>query len=136
MIDRAHQSASSNAGTRPAAAGSIAGAPRRLAGDQRSSKQTGRGAISQRARSMSTSSPDPPRASKYVMQFDGGSRGNPGPSGAGAVLYRWANLRGRNVRAVSCSSRFPTVFSGVWSKLMVEEAATQVCCAAKQQQLL
>ncbi|CAN0250205.1 unnamed protein product, partial [Hapterophycus canaliculatus] len=22
------------------------------------------------------------------MQFDGGSRGNPGPSGAGAVLYR------------------------------------------------
>lgn len=32
----------------------------------------------------------PPRAnpSSYMMQFDGGSRGNPGPSGAGAVLYR------------------------------------------------
>ncbi|CAN0254340.1 unnamed protein product [Ascophyllum nodosum] len=26
--------------------------------------------------------------SSYVLQFDGGSRGNPGPSGAGAVLYR------------------------------------------------
>ncbi|CAM9385922.1 unnamed protein product [Scytosiphon promiscuus] len=30
----------------------------------------------------------PSQSSKYVLQFDGGSRGNPGPSGAGAVLYR------------------------------------------------
>lgn len=27
-------------------------------------------------------------SSMYTLQFDGGSRGNPGPSGAGAVLFR------------------------------------------------
>ncbi|CAM9934478.1 unnamed protein product [Choristocarpus tenellus] len=35
--------------------------------------------------------PKPPVSAasmRYLMQFDGGSRGNPGPGGAGAVLYR------------------------------------------------
>eukprot|EP00752_Nemacystus_decipiens_P017933 g16076.t1 len=89
VIDRHRaQLPSSDAWTRPAASGSITGAPQRPARDASLSKQTRRGAFSQRARSMSTTSPDPLRSPEYVMQFDGGSRGNPGPSGAGAVLYR------------------------------------------------
>lgn len=31
-------------------------------------------------------------SSMYLLQFDGGSRGNPGPAGAGAVLYRWERM--------------------------------------------
>eukprot|EP00903_Cladosiphon_okamuranus_P017808 g16389.t1 len=91
VMDQGHQHPSAYARTPSAEADSTAGTPPRLSRGPSLSKQTGQSPQSQRARSISTSVPEPPRSSsehKYVMQFDGGSRGNPGPSGAGAVLYR------------------------------------------------
>lgn len=99
VMDRVHQRPSAYARAPSAEAESIEGTPPRLARGAGLSKQTGRAALSQGARSMNTSLPDPPRSSNkrkhnYVMQFDGSSRRNPGPSGAGAVLYRCAKRAG------------------------------------------
>jgi len=45
-------------------------------------------------------------SSRFVMQFDGGSRGNPGPGGAGAVIY--AQRGGAN------SSKYDEIWCGYW----------------------
>ncbi|CAN0343310.1 unnamed protein product [Ectocarpus sp. 12 AP-2014] len=90
VIDRSRQRERSNTTEPPRAAGTTA-----LPGPARSQVATSQAARTpsprqQQQRGISTSSTKPgrQRSTTHLLQFDGGSRGNPGPSGCGAVLYR------------------------------------------------
>ncbi|CAB1119324.1 unnamed protein product [Ectocarpus sp. CCAP 1310/34] len=94
VIDRSRQRERSNTTEPPRAAGTNA-----LPRPARSQVATSQAARTpsprqqqhqQHQRGISTSSTKPgrQRSTTHLLQFDGGSRGNPGPSGCGAVLYR------------------------------------------------
>ncbi|CAM9794264.1 unnamed protein product [Ectocarpus sp. 6 AP-2014] len=95
VIDRSRQRERSNTTEPPRAAGTTA--PPRPARSQVATSQAARTPSprkrqQQQQRGISTSSAKPgrQRSTTHLLQFDGGSRGNPGPSGCGAVLYRLA----------------------------------------------
>ncbi len=94
VLGQAHQrSAERQAGPPAAKPRARARPPGRPVRDEVVSNQTKRvrvPSLQQRAKSTRALELKPPRSPMYVMQFDGGSRGNPGPSGAGAVIFRCA----------------------------------------------